>query len=153
MMTRTTRVVLGVTTTLSLCLLVAGCDSGPGLAPVSGTVTMDGSPLAGAEVTFQPTFEGGSPSSAITDASGRYELKFTMKEKGALPGEHIVRITMAEEEDADEGGVAGAGTTGEEGDEEPSDERIPARYNTESELKRTVEKKSNTFDFPLESGE
>ena len=143
-MTRTTRLGLGLAGILMLCLLLAGCDSGPALAPVVGTVTLDGSPLAGAEVEFQPTAAGGSPSVGVTDAEGHYELRFTMNEKGALLGEHTVRIVMAEEDD-DEGGTGS--------DEGPSTARIPARYNTNSELKETVQKGKNTFDFLLESGE
>jgi hypothetical protein len=142
-MTRTTHVVLGLTATLLLCLLSAGCDTGPALAPVEGTVTLDGTAVQGAEVTFQPTAEGGSPSVGITDANGHYELKFTMKEKGALVGEHVVRISVDPDADPDEGGAGG----------EVSDVEIPARYNMKSELKRTVEKGGGTFNFDLESGE
>ena len=141
-MTRTTHVVLGLTATLLVCLLLAGCDTGPALAPVEGTVTLDGTAVQGAEVEFQPTAEGGSPSVGITDANGHYELSFTMKEKGALPGEHVVRISVDPDADPDEGGSA-----------EVSAVVIPARYNNESELKRTVEKGGGTFDFALESGE
>ena len=142
MMTRTTHVGLGLTATLLVCLLLAGCDSGPALAPVEGTVTLDGTAVQGAEVEFQPTAEGGSPSVGVTDASGHYELKFTMKEKGALVGEHIVRINVDAEADPDEGETV-----------EVSPVVIPARYNNESELKKTVEKGPNTIDFPLESAE
>lgn len=80
---------------LSLCLsLVAlGCSgsSGPKLptfsedaVPVSGTVTMDGQPLADAAVTF--LFDGTAPKgfmsgSGKTDSSGKYALT-----SGAKPG-------------------------------------------------------------------
>ena len=82
-------------------LLLAGCGgSGENLAPVQGTVTLDDKPLADAMVEFeldpgdnvyQKT--SGSISRGKTDANGRYTLKFTYKEEGALVGKHIVRIT------------------------------------------------------------
>ena len=157
-MTRTMHVGLGLTATLLVCLLLAGCETGPALAPVEGTVTLDGNPVQGAEVEFEPTGEGGRPSVGITDANGHYELDYTMKEKGALLGEHIVRITTegVGDEDEDEGGEESTRPTDEELDEGPragSTVPIPARYNVDSELKRTVEKGKNTFDFPLESGD
>ena len=154
-MKRTTHVGLGLTATLLVCLFLAGCDTGPGLAPVEGTVTLDGNPLEGAEVEFQPAGEGGRPSVGVTDASGHYELRYTMKEKGALLGEHIVRISMSDDADMDEGGDEGGGAlmTDEGADEEEAPNRIPARYNTESELKETVNRGGNTIDFALESGE
>ena len=38
-----------------LCAVAAGCSKIPaGVVPVSGCVTLDGQPLAGAVVTFQP---------------------------------------------------------------------------------------------------
>ena len=152
-MRRTTHVGLGLTATLLVCLLSAGCDTGPGLAPVEGTVTLDGTPLAGAEVEFQPTAPDTRPSVGVTDASGHYELRYTMNEKGALLGEHIVRIRMGEDADPDDVGGGAAPKTDEAADDEESGQRIPARYNVDSELKETVKSGSNTIDFALESGE
>ena len=126
-------------------VLVLGCGSGLDLATVEGTVTMDGTPLAGAVVEFSPTAAGGSSSLGVTDASGHYELKFTADKPGALVGEHIVRISMQEAGDADETGGEAAG-----GDE--AGLTIPDRYGADSELKETVERGANTCDFALESG-
>ena len=119
------------------CLLLAGCGSEGDLASVKGKVTLSGEPLEGAIVQFQPTAEDGSPSAGKTDAKGRYELMYTFDTPGAMPGEHVVTIRTAaayyEEEDTDA----------------PPVERIPAKYNTRSELKRTVEPGKNTIDFEL----
>ena len=46
------------------------------VATVTGTVTLDGQPLAAAMVRFQPA-SGGAPSAGTTDSSGRYELRHT----------------------------------------------------------------------------
>ena len=115
------------------CLLLAGCGSGDDLARVKGTVTLNGEPLEGAIVQFQPTAEGGSPSAGKTDAKGRYDLMHTFDQAGAMPGEHVVSIRTAAAYYDEEGG----------------EERVPAKYNDRSELKRTVEPGNNTFDFEL----
>jgi hypothetical protein len=120
-----------------LCLLMAGCGSGSGLAPVKGKVTLDGQPLEGAVVHFQPTAPGGSPSSGVTDADGRYELMYTFNTPGAMPGEHVVSISTARP-DVDEQGY-----------EIERPERVPANYNTRTTLKRTVEPGGSTINFKL----
>ena len=66
--------------------LIAGCGSGNNLATVRGKVTLNGRPLQGALVEFQPTAPGGSPSSGITDAEGRYELMYTFDKRGRCAG-------------------------------------------------------------------
>jgi len=121
------------------CVWGAGCGGGgPELAPVEGTVTLDGTPLPAAHVVFQPQGPG-SPSSGITDENGHYELLYALDREGAMVGRHTVRITTYAQGRADENG-------------EPTftPERVPPRYNSQSELVREVESGSNTFDFPLE---
>jgi hypothetical protein len=120
-----------------LCLLVAGCGSRNDLAKVSGKVTLKGQPLEGATVEFQPTAKGASPSSAVTDAHGRYELMYTFETPGAIPGEHVVSIRTA-------------GTYfDEQGNELERPERVPAKYNDQTGLKRSVEPGRNTLDFEI----
>jgi hypothetical protein len=121
-----------------LCgLLIAGCGSGNDLAPVKGKVTLHGQPLPNALVEFQPTAPGGSPSSGVTDAEGRYELMYTFERAGAAPGDHIVSIRT---------GLTRVDSTGRELE---CKECVPAKYNTQTELKRTVEPGRNTLDFDL----
>src|SRR5688572_21249891 len=71
---------------------VTGCG-GPTLVPVSGTVTLDDRPLAGAHVTFEPV-EGGLElvSTGVTDEAGKYSLSCG-EEPGAIPGTHRVQLT------------------------------------------------------------
>lgn len=69
--------------------LLTGC--GNGLASLSGTVLINGKPAPeGVSLQFQPTFEGGSPSYAMTDKEGKYTAQFTFKSAGIQPGEHNV---------------------------------------------------------------
>lgn len=81
-------------------LVVLGCRSREySVAPVSGKVTLDGKPLVGAAVMFQPSAQGkninpGPGSYGITDAEGRYTLVLIGEEsKGAAVGKHKVRIS------------------------------------------------------------
>ncbi len=68
---------------VALMLMLVGCGkSGSTLAEVSGRVTLDGQPLVGAQLDFQPEHEAGSPSFGLTDADGRYELSYKRDVKG-----------------------------------------------------------------------
>jgi hypothetical protein len=81
------------------CLLGAGCGSDLPVAPVSGTVTLNGQPLVGASITTQPIAVGaehspGSGSFATTDGEGRFQLELVQPAVlGAIVGEHRVMIT------------------------------------------------------------
>lgn len=85
---------------LSVCLLLfVGCGGEYAVAPVSGTVTFEGNPLAGASVTTQPISVGGNnpgPGSfATTDEQGRFELELVKPAmKGAIIGDHRVMISQ-----------------------------------------------------------
>jgi hypothetical protein len=89
--------VLGARSSLALSLatailLSAGCsDGGTATTPVSGKVTLKGSPVAGAQVTFMAE---GAPRAAIgtTDSQGRYQLTTFKPNDGAVVGKHTVTI-------------------------------------------------------------
>lgn len=118
-------------------LVLQGCgDSGPKLAEVEGVVTLDGKPLSGVMLEFQPTGGKGSPSVGYTDKNGEYRLRFSRDKFGAVPGEHIVRIDF----DYDPGS----------GDPKPSF-KIPAQYNKSSDLRRKLVAGPNSFAFDLSS--
>jgi hypothetical protein len=121
-------------------IAVAGCSGGTDPVPVEGIVTLDGSPLAGATVMFRP--QGGRPSAGKTDAEGRYRLRYTSERAGAVPGQHVVSISMFD----DGGSVDEAG-----GAPKKKREPIPARYNASSELVADVTGSRMTLDFALES--
>jgi hypothetical protein len=77
-------------------LTLAGCgESGPELCEVEGTVTLDGKPVSGAELTFVPQ---NVPTTMIsyghTDDAGHYELAFTAAKTGAIPATHHVRVEL-----------------------------------------------------------
>ncbi len=115
-------------------LFLAGCSRGdrPSLGLVSGTVTLDGKPLAGARVIFEPV-EGGRASTSTTDSRGRYELIYIRTDKGAKVGPHNVRI------------FAGNADLGRA-------EVVPPRYNLQTTLRVEVKPGENERNFELLSG-
>gem|GEM_PF-970265 len=92
------------TLTIVLALMpgMLGCGSKLEVAPVSGTVLLDGQPLAGASVNTQPISTSakpnpGSGSFGKTDAQGHYSLEVVDPPiVGAMVGEHRVTITRGD---------------------------------------------------------
>ena len=126
---------------LFLCAWIAGCGPDYELGRVSGVVTLDGSPLPQATVTFSRG--EGRMAVGVTDEEGRYLLQYTHRQEGAEPGTHTVRITSQIDAASGEGGLAAiAGRP----------ELLPARYHNKTDLTATVMPGSNTIDFNLTSG-
>ena len=78
-------------------MLAAGCGGDSKYVPVSGVVTLNGKPYAGAVVTFQP--EGGKGNNnpgrgsvGVTDAQGRFTLATDDGNNGAVIGTHQIKI-------------------------------------------------------------
>ncbi len=117
---------------LALLIGLFGCSRSdrPELGEVTGKVTLDGQSLSAATVVFSPT-EGGRQSMAVTDAEGNFEIIYIRDIKGAKIGPHKVRITTATEE--------------------KPEERLPARYNAQTELTAQVQPGSNEIPFGLTS--
>lgn len=136
---------------LLICFLLTGCgEDRLALAPVSGTITLNGEPLIDASVTFTPVdVEGGvAPSSfGRTDAVGHYELQVvTTDEPGALIAKHKVSVTVLDDEEVDPSTNPDGGDAGSEAGER----RVPLRYNHETELEFNVTKAGSTAaDFAL----
>lgn len=83
---------------LVLVSLVLGCQRRsrgniPQTAPVSGVVLLDGQPVEGAMVVFVPTQSPGFGAYAMTDSSGRFQLKSSEDVSGAVPGNYLVQVT------------------------------------------------------------
>jgi hypothetical protein len=76
-----------------LLIFVCGCAANP--VPVEGVVTLDGKPLAGAEVIFapeQPGENGSVMAVATADDQGVFRLN-THNARGAFPGRYKVTIS------------------------------------------------------------
>lgn len=103
----------------SLCF--AGCGGGADgggvpVYPVSGTITMNGGPVAGASVTFSP--KSGQPAAAgRTDNSGNFTVTTYTSGDGAAEGDFVVLVRKfaiadpSAEPDADAGHSTDAGAS------------------------------------------
>lgn len=85
----------------ALCLLIiyscaaTGCGTGgPSLAPVSGTVSVNGQPLKLGRVCFYP--ERGRPAIGEIGADGTFHLTTLQAGDGAATGKHRVTIEAVE---------------------------------------------------------
>ena len=136
------RLLLGFALVLGL-----GCGSGK-FAPVSGTVTMNGKPLAGALVIFSPiakegSIDAGPGSSGKTNDKGEYTLTSDTGRTGALVGEHRVSVSLMNP------------GTGESDDRRRPGQlvnQVPVRYNGKTELTYEVPAGgTDKADFALKS--
>ena len=127
-----------------LIAIISGCDRGLAVAPATGTVTLDGRPVAEAGVLFTPV-EGGPAATGGTDASGRFNLR-TANRDGAMVGKHLVTITKKETK-----GLGPFGPTSPEGIKVIW--HVPERYsNTKtSGLTASVPGGGEDFKFELTS--
>ncbi|GAA4440172.1 carboxypeptidase regulatory-like domain-containing protein [Bremerella cremea] len=116
--------------------LIAGCQkhSGPELATVTGTVTLDGKPLKDATLHFQPT--SGRPSYGKTDDNGKYNMGYSLERQGVALGKHKVIIRTVVEDKY--GKIL-------------RKEMLPKNYHDQTVLNAKVEDKANVIDFALES--
>jgi hypothetical protein len=73
-------------------IVSGGCGPRLPLHQVTGTVTLDGRPLGGVIVMFQP--EAGPGAMDMTDASGRYDLQTPGRGRGAAAGRHSIWIEV-----------------------------------------------------------
>ena len=137
---------------MALLVLVSGCSK-PSceLAPVSGTVTLDGEPLADAIVSFVPqrkeSGETAGPSSvAVTDGKGHFKLKSREDDSlGAVVGHHRVSVSTY---------VARPVNLAKSDEVEViSEERVPKQYNARSTLSFEVKSGvSNEANWDLSTG-
>ena len=130
-------------------MVLSGCNSKAyDLAPISGVVTLDGNPIAGTLVNFQPMAKDGTTpgpgSTGRCDDSGRYVLSTIRDEPGAVTGQHRVRIYSYSPESP----------VSQDTDAGLPREQFPGRYNYGSELIFDVERGgTEAADFKLTTAE
>lgn len=99
----------GLLSCAALLLSTCGCGNS-GEATVSGLVTLDGSIVPGAKISFVPA-EGGTQAYALSDGSGNYEV-YTGQLPGLKPGEYKVTLVARQKptiEKTESGGAPPAG--------------------------------------------
>jgi hypothetical protein len=144
---------------LFLLSVMAGCESGVpnvdygnlDLVSVSGTVTLDGAPLAGGLVKF--VADDTTYSSGKTDADGNYTLEFNSEQSGVLPGKKTVQILGSAPASESDDSAAGSPENEADGGEAPAAAgvTVPPCYNSQSKLQVDVTSSTTTFDFDLKS--
>ena len=85
-------------------LLLAGCggydkwkDGRPPVYPTTGQVLLDGEPVEGATVVFQPVDAvAGKPGTAVTDSQGNFSVQTFDPGDGLTEGAHRVSITKVQ---------------------------------------------------------
>ena len=87
---------------VALILAAIGCGgpSLPNAVSVSGTVSYQDKPVAGAQVVLNNTDEKGKPASGVTDAQGNFSVQTYVdgaQAKGAMPGSYKVTVTKIEQ--------------------------------------------------------
>jgi len=108
------------------------------VVPAAGTLTYQGKPLEGYQVTLLPT-DGRRPATGITDAAGKFTLGTNNVGDGAPPGTHRVAIVWSPPRPA---GEMGQETINDNPATLPKPKiRIPERYND-------PEKSGITQDIP-----
>ena len=119
-----------------------GCAPKMG-ATVTGRVSFDGEPApAGVIVTFQPQVPNSSASTGVTDPDGRYDLRFNARLRGAMPGESLVSLAIAEDAGSDRP---------EDGTEARRRPVIPPHYGAKSTLRKDVKPGPNVIDIDVET--
>jgi|LakMenEpi03Aug12_release.lakeMendotaPanAssembly.Ray.scaffolds.fasta_scaffold155847_2 hypothetical protein len=125
-----------------LALPLGGCGSRGSDTRVSGSVSLDGQPLSGATVLFEP-LDAGRPASGYTDDNGRFELVVDHNHIGIPTGKYRVRIRTWE-------------PGFDDGRWHPdTPERVPSIYNDHSDqtpqMLQEISGKSQSVDFQLSS--
>ena len=119
-----------------VALSSVGCGSASN--SVTGIVTLDSEPLAEALVQFTPLDAEGRIALGKTSADGTYELQSSRDVTDVAAGTYRVTITTSDVTGEDELGRVLR-----------SEEKVPAKYNSKTELTKEVIEGANKIDFDL----
>lgn len=78
----------------ALLVCLCGCGgTGIPTASVTGTISLNGQPVQGVEVTFVPKAKI-RPSVGVTDAQGRYKAQFVARQSGVALGPCVAQFSI-----------------------------------------------------------
>jgi hypothetical protein len=123
----------------------------PKLVPVTGKITHEGKPLAGAIVQFNPTGPiGNLLSIGETDENGKYELSH-MNFPGCAPGGYKVAVSLTLTTQGKPVTIAQQSALSPSPATIGAKEVIPAKYSSlgQTTMTATVPEQGGTFDFDL----
>lgn len=126
-----------IATFLLGALLTLGCNRGPAVGTLKGSITIDGQPVDGGIVRFVPVNGESQPADSRVDA-GTYSVTMPV-------GEKKIEVFWAKSLTG-----AKAVDTASQGSEQIV-QMIPAKYNTQTTLTHTIEKGEHVQDFVLTS--
>lgn len=86
------RIVLAVSAVC--CLALCGCGASDRRQHVSGSVTLDGTPVESGSISFQPAAGNTGPSAGGLITKGQYDLP---AQAGVMPGKYLVMIHLMRE--------------------------------------------------------
>ncbi len=144
-------------------LFFAGCDSGPKVSMVTGTIKLDGKPIPNATITLSPVAGGtGKSAVGVTNAEGVYTVTDSTSKNiggGAVAGDYKVGVLWYKPSANDSSRSSGSGDASMNADKATAtkstgpDSLLPAAYqNPEtSGLLLTVTNSATTKDFELDS--
>ncbi|MDR1385653.1 MAG: carboxypeptidase-like regulatory domain-containing protein [Planctomycetaceae bacterium] len=140
----------------SVWLLVSGCNKTKAIKTdiVTGKVTFNGTPFAGATVNFTPKVgASGNPAYAVTAEDGTYKLQTLLgnPDAGTTPGEYVVTISRTENAPSGKK-ISDPDHPGKTLDEMRPKEVLPIKYKNTKTTPLTatvVADQANTFDFEL----
>ncbi|MDR1957675.1 MAG: Ig-like domain-containing protein [Planctomycetaceae bacterium] len=149
--------ILGIIPVLSVLLLLTGCNKSKVIKTdvVTGRVTLDGTPFAGATVNFTPKESTGNPAYAMTGEDGTYKLQTLLGDvdAGTTPGEYIVTIFKTDNQPSGQK-IPDPDHPGQMLDVMKPKEALPMIY---KDPKKTpfsatvIAEQANVFDFDLKS--
>jgi hypothetical protein len=134
----------------TFCLVGCG-GSDVSTVPVSGTVTLEGKPLVGAQISFSPvsTNAQATPGTDITGSSGYYKVMTANGRSGVAPGKYKVVISKtalppgSASSDADPFMAVLSAEAKTQGGPEQQSPKIQGSFD------REVSTRGETFDFDL----
>ena len=122
-----------------------GCGSSDGLnrQAISGSVTLDGQPIAIGAILFEPATQESGTAVGATIRKGNFTIS---RPEGPVPGSYRVRVYASS-------GIQAPPARGQtDRTPRPMVERVPSRYNTQTELlEKVVGQHANRFRFELSS--
>ncbi|MEZ6139253.1 MAG: hypothetical protein R3B84_01660 [Zavarzinella sp.] len=134
-------------------IALSGCNTGePEIVPVTGTLTLNGKPLAHAEISFVPMQEGLSGhyiATAVTDDQGKFTLKIP-KGAGACAGENKVTVIEGPLPDEARGQSAKAQILASQFTAKLTNRPIPPQYASLAQSPLSVTVTKDQSDYPID---
>jgi hypothetical protein len=126
---------------LFMLVIVAGCNRGPKMVPVTGKVNYNGRPLEFGVIMFQPP--SGQPAQGQIQPDGTFNLSTYRLNDGAVVAKHKVRIACYES--------MRPGTVKGPGERTLGKPLVPEKYTLfdQSGLTADVNETDNEFTFEL----